>query len=299
MKRLLVTGASGFIGAACLRRLMDEDYDEIHAVNRSGAGAGGERVRWHAADLRDPAQATALVATVRPSHLLHGAWIATPGVYSQSPENLDWLQGGLALARAFGEQGGERFVGIGSSAEYEPGDTPCREDETPIRPASLYGQCKAACRLAVEAAARHHGFSTAWGRLFLPFGPGDTPARLIPSLVAALRAGRTVETSEGRQSRDFIYAPDAADLLARFLADTEPGAFNLGTGRGVPVRAVIERVAERLGAAALVRFGARPLAPGEPLHLVADMAKVRARLGWNAPTPLETALDRTVETLIA
>ena len=298
-KRLLITGASGFIGRACLARLAGAAYDEIHAVNRSGAGPGGARVRWHAADLRDPGAAAALIAALRPSHLLHGAWIATPGLYSSAPENLDWLAGALALARAFGECGGVRLVGIGSSAEYQPGAELCREDETPIRPASLYGACKAAGWQAIQAVARHHGFSAAWGRLFLPYGPGDAPQRLIPSLVAALRACQTIETTEGRQQRDFILAADAADLFARLLESDEAGTFNVGTGDGVAVRAVIERLADRFQARALLRFGARPMAPGEPMQLVADMSRVRRRLGWSAPTPLAEGLERTLDDLTA
>src|SRR5207249_536052 len=113
----------------------------------------GDRVRWHAADLREPAEARRLVVAVRPSHLLHLAWEATPRVYSGSPENLRWLAAGAAMLAAFGEAGGARFVGAGSSAEYEPGEMPCAEDATPIRPATVYGKCKAACWLAAQAAA--------------------------------------------------------------------------------------------------------------------------------------------------
>ena len=63
MIRVLITGASGFIGIHCLRRLRTETC-EIHAVNRAGQGEGGDRVKWHAADLRDPVQAEALVAKI-------------------------------------------------------------------------------------------------------------------------------------------------------------------------------------------------------------------------------------------
>jgi nucleoside-diphosphate-sugar epimerase len=116
MMRVLITGPSGFIGTHCLRRLLAGDC-EIHAVNRAGAGERADRVTWHGADLRDAAQAAALVVKVRPTHLLHCAWVATPRVYAQSPENADWLQSGTALAEAFGAHGGVRFVGVGTSAE--------------------------------------------------------------------------------------------------------------------------------------------------------------------------------------
>jgi nucleoside-diphosphate-sugar epimerase len=265
-------------------------------VNRGGIAEKVEgRATWHAADLRDPAQASELVRELRPTHLLHGAWIATPGLYGQSEENLDWLTATIAMARAFGERGGSRFVGIGSSAEYAPDGGSCREDDTPIRPASIYGKCKAACWQAVQAAGQHYGFSSAWGRLFLPYGPGDSAQRLIPSLMASLRAGKAIETTHGRQLRDFVFAPDVAIVLARLLDGAESGVFNIGTGRGVSVRSVIEALAAKLGAdSELLKFGARPLPDSEPLELVADMGKARTQLGVMPSTSIEDGLNWVV-----
>jgi len=289
MMRVLITGASGFVGTHCLRRLQKENC-EIHAVNRAGQGEGGDQVKWHAADLRDSAQAKALIAIIRPTHLLHAAWVATPRVYSYSPENADWLLASVALAWAFGEHGGARFVGVGSSAEYGPNDTPCIEDETPIRPATVYGKCKAACWLGLQAAAQHHKFSAAWGRLFLPYGYGDPPQRLVPTVLATLKAGKPVETTHGNQLRDFIFAPDAADLYVRLLLSAEEGVFNVGTGRGTKIRSVIEFLAEHSQRKDLLRFGAIEPPENEPPVLIADMTKVRSRLGVNKQTDIELGL---------
>jgi nucleoside-diphosphate-sugar epimerase len=294
MMRVLITGASGFIGRHCLRRLLNESC-EIHAVNRAGRGENNSRVHWHAADLRDPTQTKELVSAVRPTHLLHGAWVATPRVYGHSPDNVAWMQAGVALAWAFGEYGGSRFVGIGSSAEYDANDAPCVEDETPVRPATIYGKCKAACWLGVQAVAQHHGFSTAWGRIFLPYGPGDPAQRLIPMVLEALVAGKPVETTHGNQVRDFIFVADAADLLVQLLLSMEGGAFNVGTGHGSAIRWVIESLAAKYNGNHLLRFGALKPTASEPSVLVADMNKVATRIGWRALTGIESGLDRTLE----
>lgn len=293
MKRVLVTGPSGFIGTHCLRRLASE-HCEIHAVNRAGRGESSAGITWHAADLRDIDAVLPLIARIRPTHLLHGAWVATPRLYVHSPENFAWLQSTIALAEAFGTHGGVRFLGIGSSAEYAPGEQPCVEDKTPIRPATIYGKCKAAGWLAVQAAAQQHGFSAAWGRLFLPYGPGDTPQRLIPSVLAALRAGQPVQATHGTQQRDFIYAPDAADLLVRLLLSEEAGAFNVGTGRATTVRSVVEYLASRCSRPDLPQFGAIPLTSGEPAVLVADMGTVREHLSWSPQIEIQQGLDRVL-----
>jgi nucleoside-diphosphate-sugar epimerase len=293
--RALLTGATGFLGRHCLERLSVEDC-VIDAVTRHRRGdeADGGRVYWHQADLRDPEASRRLVTAIRPTHLLHLAWEATPRLYNQSPENLRWLAAGLAMATAFGETGGHRLVGAGTSAEYESGHARCVEDATPIRPATIYAKCKAACWLGIEAAAQHYGFATAWGRVFLPYGPGDPPARLIPSVLAALDAGQPVRATHGRQVRDFIYAPDLADLMVRLLFSGETGAFNIGTGRETTVRSVVEYLADRRGGRDLVQFGTIEPPAGEQAALVADMAKVEAHLGWHAPTSIRAGLDRVL-----
>jgi nucleoside-diphosphate-sugar epimerase len=182
---------------------------------------------------------------------------------------------------------------VGSSAEYDVETGPCMEDATPIRPASLYGQCKAAVWMIIQAYAQRYGFSAAWARVFLPYGPGDEPRRLIPSLLAALSAGKPISVSDGSQVRDFVYAPDVADLLVSLLATSDAnGAYNVGTGRGVAVRQVIQRVADHFNARELVHFGAQARRADEPAALVADMTKVERTLGWHARTSIESGLEQ-------
>ena len=295
MKRLLITGASGFVCGHCLGLIeKDGGYPEIYAVNRSGRGQGGGRVVWHAADLRNPVDALQVIKEVRPTHLFHGAWIATPGVYLSSADNIDWLQAGIALVRAFAEQGGQRFVGVGSSAEYAASDEPCEEVGTPLQPGSVYGECKAALWYTVQALARHYKMQAAWGRLFLPYGPGDLPARLIPTVISHLRAGKPLSLSHGEQKRDFIYAPDAAKMFVRLLNSDVTGAFNVGTGEPRSVRSVIEAVAGRFSARDCLRFGALPMREGEPPVLVASMKKFDRLLGAELVTPFGKTLDALI-----
>jgi len=292
MNRLLITGSTGFIGAHCLRLIeQGGTFSEIHAVNRNGKAPENRRIFWHAVDLRRPADAARIVESVRPTHLFHAAWIATPGVYLNSPENRVWLEAGIALIRAFAEQGGQRFVGVGSSAEYASTDIPCEEEKTTLRAASRYGECKQALWEAAQTAARERGTQAAWARLFLPYGPGDPPARLIPTVVSHLRARKALSLSHGEQKRDFIYAPDAARMLVRLLNANATGAFNIGTGEARSVRSVIEALADRIGARECLRFGEIPLREGEPLVLVANLRKFHEVLGAEPLTPFEEALD--------
>lgn len=109
--RVLVTGATGFVGRHAVPALLARGF-EVHGVGR---GVGPNQ---HAADLLAAEDRRALIARVRPSHLLHLAWDAEPGRYWTSEANLDWVAASLDLARLFAAAGGRRFVGIGTCAEY-------------------------------------------------------------------------------------------------------------------------------------------------------------------------------------
>jgi nucleoside-diphosphate-sugar epimerase len=294
---VLLTGATGFLGGHILARLLRERCI-LHAINRSGSGPSPERVTWHAADLRRPEAALELVRRIRPTHLLHNAWIAVPGRFWSDHENLDWLQAGLSLLRGFGETGGQRFVGVGSCAEYDWNQEHFIEEETPIRPATLYGKSKTALWVAAQAFAAQYGFTAAWGRVFLPYGPGDPPERLIPTVIASLIARREIALGDGNRQRDFVFAADAADLLVRLLCESDSGVFNVGTGHGIEIHRVVEILAERLGGRSLIRFNARP-ANQEPKNLVADMKKVAALFRWSATADLDTELHKLVSVALA
>src|SRR5260221_5767466 len=118
--KVLLTGASGFIGRQCLRALAGHRFD-VCAV--SSQPRSSEQVDWRQADLLDSVQVTELMASVKPTHLLHMAWIATPGVYWTSLENARWLAASVHLLNEFQKNGGRRAVmgGPVGGVDLEPG----------------------------------------------------------------------------------------------------------------------------------------------------------------------------------
>ena len=222
MKRVLVTGASGFIGRHALTHLKDAGF-EVHAVSHSGFGVDGPQ--WHQADLLHSQSRRALLHSIQPEFLLHFAWYVPPGKYWTSPENIRWLTASLELVQEFAEAGGQRFVGAGTCAEYswDPGGI-CVEGETPLAPASLYGASKNALASLLPHICSTLGLSYAWGRIFFPFGPGEPSGRLVPSIIASIRNGEPARCSLGTQIRDFIYVDDVARAFTHVLSSNFQGA---------------------------------------------------------------------------
>jgi nucleoside-diphosphate-sugar epimerase len=295
MKRVLVTGASGFVGRQVLRPLLDAGF-EVEALTLRGAPRDvAAQVRWHRADLLGE-QATALVSERRPSHLLHLAWNVRPGEYMTGLENLDWVAASLRLLRAFGEAGGRRAVVSGTCLEYmtQP-RMHCAEERTPVRPASLYGNAKHALHILAEAWARQVGVSLAWGRVFFLYGPHEHSARLVSDLARGLLRGEEVACSHGRQVRDFLYVPELGGAFAALLDSEVTGAVNMASGTPVPVADVIWAVAEAAGRPELVRLGARAPAPEEPETMTAEVRRLREEVGWTSAVGLREGVAQTVD----
>ncbi|HKP89361.1 MAG TPA: NAD(P)-dependent oxidoreductase [Thermoleophilaceae bacterium] len=289
--RVLVTGASGFVGRAVVPLLADAPY-EVHVVRHSRAAAV-PGAREHRADLLgDPHAAEALVEAVAPSHLLHLAWYTEPGRYWTSGLNLDWLAASARLLRAFAAAGGRRAVLVGTCAEYDLTDGTCVEGVTPLRPTTLYGAAKNALQEVSAAHTGVAGYSAAWARLFFAYGPGEPPERLVPATVRGILAGQSVELSHGRQLRDFVFVEDVAAALVKLLGSEVEGAVNIGTGQAVSLRDVVEAIAERLGQPADLRFGARPADPNEPPLIVADTTRLRDEVGFAPAVSLAEGIDR-------
>jgi len=289
MKRVLVTGASGFIGSRVIASLAQRGF-EVHAAARR-PGRAGQKWRWHAADLLDDTDRLSLIQRVRPSHLLHLAWYAEHGRFWQAPENVSWVAATVKLAHDFAAAGGRRAVFAGTCAEYDwTGSGLCSERETPLRPATPYGVCKDAARRVVEQV----DCDVAWGRLFFLYGPREHPDRLVAAVARLLVDGRRAPTSEGSQRRDFLHVDDVAGAFATLVQSGVTGPVNIGSGEAVPVRRIIELIADAAGRPDLLDIGALQRRSTDPDELVADIARLRDEVGWTPGTGLEEGLERTV-----
>lgn len=297
-KRVLVTGAGGFIGRWSVPALIAAGY-EVHALRSAGSAAPAPELAGailHAADLFEPAAAAAICASVLPTHLLHFAWVATPGSYWTSPDNVRWLDAGRRLLAAFARCGGARAVMAGTCAEYDWSRVDvCREASSPLAASPLpYVACKIAMHRELERFGREQNLSTAWGRIFMQFGPYEHADRLVASVIGNLLAGREALCSHGRQVRAFMHAADVGGAFAALLDSSVTGAVNIGSPERMPVAQLILSIAEQIGRADLVRLGARPLPAAEPAVLVPDVGRLIGEIGFRPRFDLHRGLADTI-----
>lgn len=293
MKRVLITGATGFIGRHCLPLLLEAGY-EVHAVSSRLSGNKLPNTHWHQVDLLDSGKVSELMAEVKPTHLLHFAWFTESGKYLTSLENLRWVRSSLNLLEKFVEYGGRRIVIAGTCAEYDWRYGYCSEHFTPLSPTTLYGVCKHSLQSILDIFATQMGLSQAWGRIFFLYGPHEYPDRLVSSLIRSLLKNELASCSHGNQIRDFLYVEDVAQAFVALLKSNVTGAINIASGCPIAVKDIINKIGEKLDRMDLIQMGVLPVSAHEPHLLVADVSRLMNEVGWLPKYDLEAGIDKTI-----
>jgi nucleoside-diphosphate-sugar epimerase len=296
VKRVLVTGASGFIGRHAVALLASQGC-EVHAVDLRPTPAAAN-VIWHETNLLDAKQVAELVTTVKPTDLLHFAWYAEHGKFWSSPLNLDWVSASIQLFKSFAEAGGRRAVFAGSCAEYDwAGSEPLVEDKTSCKPDSLYGICKNATRQVVQGYASQAGISLAWGRIFFLYGPDENPNRLIPSILQPLLEGKPASCRSGDHVRDLLHVYDVASAFVALLQSDVTGIVNIASGNRITLGEVSCRAAKIVGREDLLTVERQPATPANPAVILADTTRLQGEVGWQPRYDLTAGLEQVVASM--
>jgi nucleoside-diphosphate-sugar epimerase len=301
--RILVTGATGFVGS-CLTRRLVETGDEVHVFCREGsdrwrlAGLAG-CLTEHLVDLRDDAAVTAAVAKVRPSAVCH---LATHGGFAFQRETSvilgSNLLGTVNLLRACEKVGFDSFINTGSSSEYGLKETPMGEGDL-LEPVGDYGVSKAAATLFCRSEAVQKGLPVVTLRLFSPYGPWDDPNRFIPYAIKSLFRGQSPQLSNPAAVRDYVYIDDVLELYLTLIRSPRCGGdiFNAASGRQTAIGEVFSLLAERIDPGVAPEWGSVGKQRPEPEMWVADIGKAERVLGWKPQVPLKDGLAKTSEWL--
>jgi nucleoside-diphosphate-sugar epimerase len=293
VKKILLTGASGFLGRYCAERCLEHEV-EIHTFSRNNDFSCKDII-VHPVDLFDAKQVRTKLEAIRPTYLLHAAWLSTPGIFWASPENIQWLQATINLLTAFGECGGERALGIGTCAEYDWSIGGVYDEHlTPLLPSSIYGQCKLAASQVFSAIASVYGFSAVWARLFFPYGIGEPSNKFISYVINSLRKGEIVKCSHGRQKRDFLYIEDAATMIVDLMFSEATGAYNIGSGVALSIRDIVDEIVSNLGGADRIQFSNVVEKTDEPALLIADTHRIHNAIPYRAKVNLSSGIARMI-----
>lgn len=299
MKRVLVTGASGFVGANLARRLLVDGY-EVHLLLRPGYEAWrideiADHCVIHLADLTDAEAVMRAFRIAAPEWVFH---LAAYGAYPHQRDLSKALATNVAgLANIFDAckaHSVSTVINAGSSSEYGLMDHPPTELEC-VEPNSAYAISKVAATHLCRQVARTSKLEITTLRLYSVYGPFEEPKRFIPTLIVHGLEERLPPLVDPAVARDYVYVDDVVEafLLAAGTPMEEPGAvFNIGTGRQVSIGETVETIREQLGIIDAPRWGSMENRSWDTDVWVSNPSKAFEQIGWAAGTSFEDGLEQ-------
>jgi nucleoside-diphosphate-sugar epimerase len=291
-QKILVTGASGFIGSHLCRRLV-EDQAEVHAIYRTQAPADerGE-VRWWQADVSEMSAVRRLFREIQPDVIYHLASHVkgAPNLEHVLPTFHSNLESTVNLLTLAAETGCRRVVLTGSLAEPDP-------NNGELFPSAPYAAAKWASSGYARMFHALYQLPVVIARVFMVYGPAQQDlTKLIPYVTLSLLRGETPKISSGERLVDWVYVSDVVEGFVALgqAAGIDGETIDLGSGELVSIREIVQRVASVVDPKASLKFGALPDRPLEPTRL-AKTAETSARIGWRPQVSLREGLERTVD----
>lgn len=303
MKRVLLTGGTGFVGANLARRLIREGHD-VHLLVRPDMSPWRieeirDGIRLHEVELADESAVNTAVQEIRPDWVFH---LAAHGAYSWQTGLQQIMRtnvtGTVNLVHACLRVGFEAFINTGSSSEYGAKDHAPSEQEW-IDPNSEYAVTKAFATQFCRFTALRHALPLITVRLYSVYGPYEDPMRLISSVIVRGLAGALPPLVRPDIARDYVHVEDVerAYLLAAQGADQAPrgAVYNVGTGTQTTLRQVVNVARRMLPIREEPSWGSLADRQWDTDVWVADSARIRSELGWYPSHAFEDGFRRTVE----
>lgn len=300
MKRVLITGATGAIGSALIKNLIERGVECLVLTHRNSTRTGNLPQSPLVSVLPCSLDEMASLQNETGKNydiLYHFAWMGTSGEGRQDlplqVQNIRYALDAVELAKRFGCH---TFIGAGSQAEYGRVEGELKPD-TPTFPENGYGIAKLCAGQMTRERARQLGMRSIWVRILSVYGPFDGPQSMISSTVRKLLAGERAPFTKGEQMWDYLYSADAAEAFREIGERGKDGKiYVLGNGTARPLAEYIRLIGAACGGEGKIDLGAVPYAERQVMYLKADISELRKDTGWEPKTTFEEGIKMTVET---
>lgn len=293
MNKIIVTGATGCVGSAVVRRALVKDISVTCIVHKGSKRLSNlpadDRVKIVECNLSDYAT---LDLQGEYDAFIHLSWEKTFGASRDDAEvqmrNIQYTLDACHLAKRCGCK---VFVGAGSQAEYGVQSVDLTPD-LPVKPESGYGIAKYAAGKLSAMLCKDFGMRQCWVRILSVYGPNDGENTLISYVIRELKAGRSPELTKCEQIWDYLHADDAGDaILAVAKKGIDGKIYPLGSGCGRKLSEYVEDIRNMINPAIEIKYGAKDYYPHQPMHLVADISELTIDTGWNPKVNFKNGIN--------
>ncbi len=292
MKRVLLTGATGFIGRNVVNELIQKGYTVFAPSNSVSLSENKDLIQIKL-DLFDKLATENFLKENKFENLIHLAWYTDAKCHS-SDVNMDWTALSINLLKSFKNNGGKKALFAGSMSEYDFSYGYLKENLTPLTNSSLYGKCKASLYEIASSYAMQCDLDFKWARIFNVYGPYEKKSRLMPSVICSILNNEDVKVSPCTKTQDYLHVFDiASGIVALFESDVK-GAVNISSGKPVVLKSIVEKISELMDYKGKILYGAIP-ANFEDNFVVGCNEKLLNDVGWTQKIDLEEGLKQTID----
>lgn len=300
LKKVILTGATGFLGKALLEKFIENGF-LVYVLVRKSSNVNNilglillKQIVYYET-LSDVNLIKDLENVFDADLFIHCAW---KGVSNSERDKSDQITYNLSLTmdsvKLANKIKCKKWVGIGSQAEYGLVNKISKEDKTPIKPFTAYGKAKVASYWAAEGLCEIFGIKMLWCRIFSLYGPSDNPQYLIPYVIQSLLRDNSPSLTLCQQKWDYLYLTDGVDAIFKLAKSESVGVFNIGSGKTTTLKYIVDCIQKQINPKLKIGYGEKEYSKYQIMHLQADIQKINENILWKPITSIEKGLLETI-----
>ena len=298
MHKVLITGATGFLGSHIAENLISNNIKVIglkrHTSDIWRCDAVRDKIDW--IDIPRDGIFTNEFSNHEFDTIIHAAWIGVESNdrnnWTEQSKNISFLIDLLEIAK---KNKVKKIIFLGSQAEYGSLNNIVSEDES-TNALNAYAATKLACLELLKSFSNLNNINWVWLRLFSVFGDKENDNWLIPSLVQTMLNGKEMNFTLGNQKYAYLYIKDFAEILQRIVvSDINSGVYNLSSNEPRTIRSLIEDIKAIVNPEFCLNFGALEYREGQSMHIEGNVQKLVSQIGTMPCSDYRVAIENTLK----